>query len=395
MRPKTFSASAFNVAELCLARYKAEIIERGGGGAANTAATLGTSVHNALELFVQTAIIKQEQEPSLKYLIDLFKMSYMQTFGTADLETQEYLEGYEMLCNWHKRVQPGGVHDFSTFEVISCEIKENFPIKTSIGDIPFNYVWDRHDQLGESEFRVVDYKTNRWGINPADLKKKIQARAYGLAAQIKYPQATRIWVEFDMLRHDGPVGISFSRADNAATWKFFKELAKRIIDTPDDEAEEKLNGECLFCVRKTQCKALLKNIAVGGIHSVSAPEAVDLRAQLEYQVKAAAAAIKELDAKILTEAREQDVMEFESDIHTLQIGVSSRRSIDPEMAEMVIGPELFRKYGGMSLTITNVEKLLKGSELDTEKKKQLKSLIYQKKGEPSVKVLSKNPIDGD
>lgn len=393
MKPKTFSASAFNVAELCLARYRAEIIERGGGTSGNTAATLGTAVHGALELYVQTAILKQEQEPSLKYLIDLFKMSYMQTYGTADLDTQEYLEGYEMLCNWHERTQAGGVHDFNEFKVLSCEVKENFPIKTSIGDIPFNYVWDRHDQLGESEYRVVDYKTNRWGIRPDDLKKKIQARAYGLAAQIKYPHATRIWVEFDMLRHDGPVGIVFSKGENAATWRFFKELAKRIIDTPDDEVQETLNGECLFCVRKTQCKALLKNIAVGGIHSVSAPEAVDLRAQLEYQVKAAAAAIKELDTKILTEAKEQDVMEFESDLHTLQIGVSSRRAVDPEMVEMAIGPELFNKYGGRSFTITTVEKLLKGKELSDEQKKSLRGLIYQKKGEPSVKVVAKNPID--
>lgn len=387
MQPKSFSASALHVAELCLSRYRAENIERS-RGPGGTAASLGTSVHGALELYVQAKMLGGD--PDLKYLLDMFRMSYMTTFGTADTNTEDFEDGVEMLTKWHKRT------DWTGVKILSCEVKENFMVKTSIGDIPFNYIWDRHDQIGENEYKVIDYKTNRWGINPQDLKKKIQARSYGLAAQIKYPNAERIWVEFDMLRHDGPVGIVFTREENAATWRFIKEKAEEIIRTADEDVEERLNGECLFCVRKQECTALLKNISVGGIFGVgSAVEAIDRRAQLEYQAKAVSAAIRELDEVIIAEAKKTDTLEFESDLNRMFITASLRRSVDGDMVERVIGPQLFDKYGGRSFTIGSVDKLLKGSEITDDQKRQLRGLIYSKRGEPSVKVEPKNPIDGD
>lgn len=379
-----------NVAELCMARYKAESIDysKGMGGAA---ASLGTSVHGALEMYVKSVYIAKTHVASLELLLDLFKMSYMTTFNTADLDTEDYSDGVAMLKAWFKRT------DFTDRTVISAEVKTNFPINTSIGAIPFNYIWDRFDQVGDTEFEVIDYKTNRWGINPGDLKKKIQARAYGLAAQIQQPEATKIWVKFDMLRHDGPVGIVFSREENAATWKFLKTKAQQIIDTPEDEVRETLNPECLFCVRKQACGALRKNIASGGVFSIAMnPEvAVDQRTMLDNQLKAVASAIRELDEIILREAKEADLFEFESELNTLTIGVSSQRAIDADFVERVIGEPLFKKYGGKSFTIGNVEKLLKGNEIDEPTKKQLRGLIYKKAGEPRVKVAPKAAIGED
>lgn len=321
-------------------------------------------------------------------LIDFFKMSYMNVFSTTDLNTIEFLEGLEMLNKWFDRT------DFSTFTVLSCEVKENFPIKTSIGEIPFNYIWDRHDQLDEGIYRVVDYKTNRWGLNPQDLLKKLQARAYGLAAQIKYPQAERIYVQFDMLRHEGPVGIVFSRDDNIATWRHLKAEAERIIATPDDEAPETLNAECLFCPRSTECEALQKNIEIGGVLSTAADpqRMVDIRAQLEWQKKAVSSAIEKLDAVIIERAKLEDVIEFESELNLLRLGVSSQRAIDAERAEKVLPAEVASQYMGKTLTIASVTKLLKGNELTDEQKNELLGLIYFKKGEPRVNVQTKNPI---
>ena len=387
MEPKSLSASALQVYEACPARYQAEYIHRA-RGPANSAATLGTTVHAALELYVQAML--RNENPDQKYLLDMFRMQYLINFATSDIDTEEYRDGVKMLIDWHDRTDWEGV------VVLSCEVKESFPIPTSIGEIPYNYIWDRHDQIGETEFKVVDYKTNRWGINPQDLKKKIQARCYGLAAQIKHPEASRIWVEFDMLRHGGPVGIVFTREENAATWRWIKEKAEEIIKTPDEEVEESLNPECLFCVRKQDCTALTLNIGVGGIFKIAgSDEAVDRRAMLEWQSKAVTSAIKELDAIILSEARESDVMDFESDLNRISITASSRRSADAEMIEKVIGDELFDLYGGRSFTMENVDKLLKGNQLDASQKAQLRGLVYMKKGEPRVKVEPKNPIDGD
>jgi hypothetical protein len=338
---------------------------------------------------VKAVHIERSMPDELKILMDFYKMSYMATFGTSDVSNEDYADGEKMLKDWYERM------DFTQFRVVTCESKESFPIPTSIGDIPFNYIWDRHDQLEESVYRVVDYKTNRWAINHEQLRKKVQARAYGLAAQIKYPQATRIIVEFDMLRHGGGVGIAFSRDDNIATWNFMKEEAERIIATPSNNPPETLNPECVFCVRKVSCNALKKNISVGGIMSLTDPaEMIDTRAQLEYQKKALQSTIDQIDEVILGQARAMDVFEFESDLFTMGFGVRSTRSIDAERAEHVLGPVLSKRFMGRTLKISDVDKLLKGDELDESQKHQLASLIYFKQGEPSIKITPKNPIDG-
>lgn len=395
MIPSSLSASSLNVAELCLARWKAENFHRS-KGMGGSAASLGTSCHGALEFFIKASRPELGGDPeawSLKTLLSFYKLSYMETFNTVEASGDLYDDGVQMLERWFAR------QDFNGVTVISTERKDNFPIPTSAGEIPFNYIWDRFDQIGVREFKVVDYKTNRWGLNPGDLKKKIQARCYGLAAAIQLKaqglEYDKIWVEFDLLRHD-PVGIVYSHEENVATWNFIKALAEKIISTPEDDAPETLNPECRFCVRKLACGALQRNIAAGGVFSVtSAAEAVDIRATLDYQAKAIQAALVELDQIILTEAKELDLLEFETDMNKLEIGVSSRRAIDSERVQMVLGPNLFDKYGSHSISMSNIDKLLKGKELSDEQKAQLKGLIFMKKGEPSVKVKSKNALEDE
>jgi len=387
MIPKSLSATSMNVAQLCMARWKAEMFEKA-GGPANTAASLGTSVHGALELYVTKCILAGEFPATIATLLLFFKMTYTSTFGSSDVETEEYKDGVDMLQRWHART------DFTTFEVLTCEVKTSFDITTSAGPIPFNYIWDRFDRIDADTIRVVDYKSNRWDINPLDLKKKIQARAYGVAAQIQYPEAKKIWVEFDMLRHDGPKGIVFSREENIGMWRFMQETAERIIGTSEEDTPETLNAECRFCIRKFNCTALQKNIAVGGLMAFASPQdAIDLRAALEWQLAGINSTMKDLDAMILAQAKAEDAFEYESTMNRMSITVSGRRNVDAERVEQVIGPQLFEKYGGKSFTVGNVDKLIKGTELTDQQKVQLKGLVWIRKGEPSVKVESKNPID--
>src|SRR5699024_4479079 len=114
----------------------------------------------------------------------------------------------------------------------------------------------------ETEWEVVDYKTVRVPIQPDDLDTKIQARAYSLAIQIKHPEATKIKVTFDLLRHD-PVSIEFTRDDNIAFWKFLVAETQRIVDLDEADVRPTLNPECGFCVKKYSCKLLQANIAGG------------------------------------------------------------------------------------------------------------------------------------
>lgn len=394
VNPKSFSATALQVAQTCTARYKAEMLDRNRGfGGANNAATLGSAVHGALEYYVKATQIQKSEPESLEALMSYFKISYMQEFNTTELNSVEYFEGVEMLKKWFERTSFEGV------TVISAEKKDNFPVKTTIGEKPFNYIWDRFDYLGNDEYRVVDYKTNKWGLRPEDLKNKIQARVYGMVAAMQLhaegKTVKRIWVAFDMLRHDGMVGISFSRDENIATLKFIRTLAQKIIDTPENEVTETINNECLFCVRKQGCSALLKNVAVGGVHSLgSIEETVPRRAYIEMQIKALNAALREMDSWIIDNAKKRDELEFDGDDFILNVGMSlGNRKVDPDFAAKILGDELFEKYGGKSLPMAAVDKLLKGNEITAQQKSQLRGLITRPPGEPKVRITPKNPID--
>lgn len=393
MEPKSFSATSLHVAELCLARYEAEHLHRG-RGVGGSAASLGSAVHGALELYVKGCYIAFSEQPSLKLLLDLYRMSYMSVFATADASGEMYDDGEEMLTRWYERT------DLSNIKVLSCEVKESFDLPTSIGPIPFNYIWDRFDKISDTEIAVIDYKTNRWGISPQELRQKIQARCYGLAAAIKchtegMDSVERVWVRFDLLRHD-PVGVVFTREDNAATWKFLKEAAERIIATPAGSAPETLNPECRFCVRKTSCSALQRNIAAGGAFAIETlDEAVNKRAALEWQIKAINSAIEELDNWIFTDVKERDIVEYETDIAKLGFTVSSRRAVDGAMVAKVIGEDLFQRYGGLQITMGQFDKLLKDKTLKPEQVAQLKGLVFKNNGEPRVSIKPKDPIDED
>jgi hypothetical protein len=389
--PRTLSATSLSVADACLARWWAEQFKRGRGFSTSTAADLGTTCHNALEMYVKTYVMGRGDDYKWDFslLTDLFKMAYSETFNTADLSGPDFDAGIEMMSRWFMRTSFKGVN------VLSCETKETILIPTSAGEIPLNFIWDRFDQIGEKDWKVVDYKSNVWGIRPDDLKKKIQARIYALVAAIKLKdqQPNRIWVEFDMLRHD-PVGVVFKRDEIKATWDFIIATAERIIATDEKNVPETLNAECRFCVRKGDCNALTKNIEVGGIFSLSDKAMIDKRAQLEWQQSAAESLIKEIDAIALKEAEAQDIRTIESESNRLNIVVSSRRGVDPERVEMVVGSEKFLEYGGLKLTLGQLEKMMKDPEVTPEKRAQLKSLIHNNVGEPKIKVESKLAIEG-
>lgn len=387
MRPNSISATALHVADQCLARYAAEHVYRS-KGPGNQAANLGTAVHGGLELFIKACHIEKTHEPTWSFLQDCFKMSYLATFGGT-----EYGEGFdagiEMLQRWFMRT------DFTGVNVISAEVKNNFIIPTSIGPIPFNYIWDRFDGLPDDVYRVVDYKSSVWAVRPEDLKKKVQARCYGLAAAIQLKQQQidykKIKVEFDMLRHDA-VGIVYTREEIAATWKFIKStLEEKIIPTDPAHAPETLNPECRFCVRKSVCKALQTNISVGGIFGLPLEQAIDRRAALQFQIAGINASIKELDELIMEEAKTADVLEFESDMYRAYLAPGrSNRKVDADRVEMVVGPEIFEEYGAKQMAVGQWERLCKDKRLTPEQVKRIRTLVSKPPGEIGVKIEAKS-----
>lgn len=398
MKLKTLSASSADCYEKCPKRWEVTYTGDRVQELGSQAADIGTACHEALEMGVTHHILQGLDLP-LADLLAYFDTAYWKVFT----DRVRYDDGLKMLKNWHARM------DFSGRQVVSTEVKSSFDLPTSAGPLQVNYIWDRCDRVelpcdkcGGSghvdihddcidcegsgragyEIVIVDYKSYSQPVQPGELKDRIQPRLYALAAQIQFKDAARIRVIYDLLRYD-QVGVVFTRDDNVKTWTYLKKLAERII--ADNEPRERLNPDCRWCIRRVECDALRHHRAVGGPLSLDDPaKAVDLRREL-VDLKAGVASVLDIvDDFLLDWSRENNTLAFNTDETSMEIVVSGKRGVDAERAATVIGPDIVAKHG--SITMAEVDKLLKGSELDDEQKTALRGLITRTVGNPNVKT---------
>lgn len=390
MLPATLSASSVHVAELCMSRWTVEMFEKS-SRFSNDSALLGTSVHGALENYVREVFLKNTVTPSMSVLEMFYISSYMETFGTSDTDTDAYRDGLGLLKSWYKRSD-----HLSGVEILSAEKKETFDLKTSSGVIPFTYIFDRLDKLEDDVYRVVDYKSSMWNVTPEDLKKKLQPRVYALAVNIMFPNARRIFVEFDMLRYDR-VGRLFSREENIATWKYLVANAERIIQTSHTEglAAETLNDECRFCIKKTTCKAVESNANAGGIMALDLEGMIDKLGLLQAQKRAIDAAAVELESMIVADSKERNWFTMETDQSSASFSSRKRRSIDPEQVAKLVPLPVWQKYGSFSMTLKNFEMMIGDPLISAELAAELRGMIFNGTTQPSLKIKPKVGIEDE
>lgn len=378
MKLKSLSASAALTFEGCAARFKTEYVDKV-PQPSNSAADLGTVCHATLEDYVQLGMWKLPRKTD-----DITRL-YTTAYESLFTDRARFDEGLQMCLKWQART------DWTGRQVISTELKETFPIKTSQGELGVTYIWDRFDDLGDGEYEVVDYKTIFAPVKPGDMKDKIQVRIYALAAQIKYPKAKRIWVTLDLLRYE-PVSVAFSRDENIETWRYLHRLAERAIAS--DGTEETLHGDCRYCVRKHVCETLQTHAAAGGALGITDPEeAAQRRYELAGAQKAIDVALEELDEVILGYCRQEELLEFDAGKVKVQITAKPYRTVDPASAARVLGPELAAEFpGGIKMAV--VDKLLKEKpcRLTTSQESQLRGLIRKEFGEANVKVAPRDVV---
>lgn len=396
MIPRTLSATSLQVAALCMDRWNAEYMDRA-PGFSNSAADVGSSVHGALEKLVKAVYIDKthadlDRVRQKELLITFYQMSYIETFGTADMDTEEYKDGFSLCMDWFSRTS------FDGFTVESAELKEtihvpyNKPDGSGQAEVPFNYIMDRVDKIGETEWRVVDYKSVRAPIQPDELETKLQARAYSLAIQIKHPECTKVTVVFDLLRHQ-PIGLSFTRDDNIAFWRFLCEETQRIVNMDKKDIRPTLNMECGYCVKKFTCLLFAKNVDAGGIMSLSIDEKAQLHADLTAKVKAEKIMVDQLEEDLLRYAAKSESLQWETGDGALEVEVGmtgARREFDAQRAAEIMGPELFAQMGNM--TLGNLDKIIKDASIDKEIRDGLANLITKGNGNLKVFVKPKKKV---
>lgn len=389
MNPYSFSATSLDVAGQCLARYKAEFIDRG-RDFEGTAAGVGTVCHGTLEDFLRGVFITKrftwDDEDTYKRLFD---ENYEKVFG-PNRSTAEYEDAWDLCYRWYHRDDQEAY--FRSVKILSLESKLHYELPVVIDGQKatknFNYIMDRVDRIGPGHYRVVDYKSNRVALNTEQLRKKRQAKYYALMIQIKHKDAEKIEVQFDFLRHR-PVMVEFTRADNIETWKELKRSAQRIIDTPDTKLRETLNPNCGWCVRKADCKTLQSNIAVGGIMSKSVDDLTRIYAMVQDQQKAQKNLLDQIEMMLLTHAAENDELDFETENANVTVVAPVRRKVNVQWVASVLGADVSEHA---NFTVTTVDKLIKKGSPLTDKQRELLKLgaFEQVMGDPTVKVEMKD-----
>lgn len=393
MIPKSFSATSLQVAEGCLSRYKAQVIDRGAqfqGDAAN----VGLVCHDTLEHLVKGVFIKRDLAWEWEVCERLFHEAFHRVIGPNE-SVPEYGDALSLVRKWF--FADNRYEDLAAVTVLSVESKNNFEIPAGVDDgtgvlrehkFPVNYIMDRVERIGPGEYKVVDYKSNWVPLNFHQLKDKIQARLYALALQIVYRDAQRIWVEFDFLRHEA-VSVVFTRQDNADTWRMLKRAVQRVVDTSDADAEksETLNMECGWCVKKATCKTMNSNVAVGGLLSLGPGAAAVRFGEIGAQIKALKQLESELGDYLLKALMTAGTIDLDLDEARIQFKRSSRRQIDNREVAEILGPELSAEIG--SFTLGNLDELRKGGRLTMEQKIRLDAATSVKMGDAKIAVTVK------
>jgi hypothetical protein len=368
------------VASLCLARYKAEYIDRG-ANVQGTAANVGIVCHGTFEDFLRAVFIRKDAPWDEEVFWNIFHQHSDAVLG-PDRTSELYKDAYDLCFKWfHTKDR---YEDLSSIEILSLESKNSFPIKTSIGVKPVNYIMDRLDRIGPKEYRVVDYKSNRIGLTAAQLRKKLQARLYALMVQIKYKDAERIWVQFEFLRH-GQVEVLFTRDDNITMYRELQRRTEGIVQTPDNKVPETLNEECGYCVRKASCKKMTSHIQVGGILSKTPDELAEIHYEIANQAKAQKLLLDQVEDLLLQYAIQEELTEFDTPFGEVKVVLPMRRSVNNEMAAAVLGPSgLLQDYQHFS--VTDLDRIIKNKLLPQGQLDLLKLCIVKKAGDPTVKV---------
>jgi hypothetical protein len=381
LEPKTVSASSIANFESCEARYKAENIDRV-PQPSGVAASLGTAVHSALEAYIKTGM--HTTGGTLSDLHAFFEDAWWDEFSTRD--PRLYGDGQEMLKNWYERNQ-----DWSYRKVLMAEVKEHFELTMPGGAPPMSvtYIWDRCDQHDDGDINVVDYKSYGAPLPIDVLKERIQPRLYALAAFVKFTAEKRdferIWVTYDLLRHD-EIGIVFTRDECVDTWKYMQRVVDRIRSS--NGTKETINDTCRWCVRKADCDTLQRHASGGGMLGISTlEEAIERRARADNAAKALYGERDELDAFIMREFEENCIDPVEGvtgETVIATIGGRKERKFPAERVAKLIGPDLMADYG--TLTLGKLDELMKSDKLDDDTKSQIKSLIRKVPGKPTVRT---------
>lgn len=385
MIPASISATSLENARNCMSMFHAQNIKYA-RSIDNDAARNGTTVHFALEVFVTKVFVEKSMTYDPQFLHDLYDMKYLDLFGKLGVAGDELWEsGHKMLNTWLTR---HGLDDGRT--VFSTEEKRTILIPTESGaSVKLNFVIDRLDRINDMAWEVIDYKSSNFNIKSGSLKQKLQAIIYALAVYYEHPEAETVKVTFEMLKY-AQSSVYFTKDEVKVGYISIKHTLEKIIAADENNLPETINASCGFCVRKATCKALQKNIEVGGLFALTLEEQIDLRTQLELQRSGMSGLMKELDKVIEVAIGSQGKLELDTGTSKAYFRTTKERTVtSPERIRDIVGEEIFDQYGRLEIPLGELDKMLKDPRITDEQREQIDRYIQKGYTEPSLNYKNK------
>ncbi len=240
--PTKFSFSQLETYMLCPLRYKYQYVLRV-PTPAGAAASFGTSIHNALQLFYQDVINKRKT--TLETLIAYYRTSWVPVgFLSKSHEDRMKKEGDHMLKTY-----------FKTFHKKSAGIIDvERPFKIKVDGIMVTGKIDRVDLRGKDEIEIIDYKTGR---KPEEkkLRDSLQLSIYLLAASDKNlygKEAHKVHLTFYYLQEPAKITMQKTAQDVANVKVKIKEVVGKI---KAQEYTPHVGPWCDFCPFRMICEA--------------------------------------------------------------------------------------------------------------------------------------------
>lgn len=270
------SYSALDTFKQCPQKFKFQIIDKIKAPKIPEA-VFGNSVHGALKFMFS----RDPLYPTIDEVSANFSENWRAASQKADLD-KNLVDTYDdsgrsMLKKFYSANPPWN------FSVVDTESRFEVPLQSEDGNESHILagIIDRVDKIGDGEYEIIDYKTNRRLPSQSAADENLQMSIYHMALMRRWPNTNpaKIKLSLYFLKHNEKISSSRSHealsATSEAVLKTIKEIQKNISGNAWKPNPSPL---CDWCAYKSICPAwkhLYKK------NELPAPDEIQLQAVLQ------------------------------------------------------------------------------------------------------------------
>lgn len=241
----TLSFTQIDTYQICPLKYKYQYVLKIPTNPAGQA-SLGTSVHNALEQFYTEYM--NDRKVNIERLLKLFEECWIPIgYTSKNDENNSKSDGRKMLQNYFKT--------FHTKSLKILDLEKPFKIKIGSGeDVFINGKIDRLDSTSKNSIEIIDYKTGKLQ-EEKKLKNSLQLSIYLLAATDKglyNKKLSDVSLTFYYLQENQKITVDQTEE---TLQKAKENILEAVENIKSENFKPKKGPACNFCQFKMICEA--------------------------------------------------------------------------------------------------------------------------------------------